>query len=248
MRYIDAGTLKDRLTAEPMDLAEVSRIIGQVGSALDYAHRLGVVHRDVKPSNVLLDAEGDCFLTDFGLAKVMEASARLTASGVGMGTPAYMSPEQGQGETVDARSDIYALGVVLYEMVTGQVPYRAETPMAVVLKHITAPLPLPSSVNADLPAAVERVILKAMAKDPDDRFQTVDEMVVALDEAVQMAQAEASTEAMFDLSPVRERHRHRPGQPRPALRRYRRRGAHFVRWGTAMERGQRRSPRRDGGL
>ena len=120
MRYIQAGTLKDRIAAGPMDLVEVNRLFRQIGSALDYAHRPGMVHRDVKPSNVLLDDEGDCYLTDFGLAKMIESSVQLTATGVGIGTPAYMSPEQGQGEKADARSDIYALGVMLYEMVTGQ--------------------------------------------------------------------------------------------------------------------------------
>jgi tRNA A-37 threonylcarbamoyl transferase component Bud32 len=193
-RYIEAGTLKERLVQGPMNLAHVSRTIGQVGEALAYAHRLGVVHRDVKPSNVLLDAEGDCYLTDFGLARILEASARLTATGVGVGTPAYMSPEQGQGEKVDERSDVYSLGVMLYEMATGQVPYQAETPLAVVLKHITAPLPLPREVQPDTPEAVERVILKAMAKSPDDRFQAVGEMVAALDAAVRLAQAEMPTE------------------------------------------------------
>jgi photosystem II stability/assembly factor-like uncharacterized protein len=203
MRYIEAGTLKDRLVDGAMDLAQVSRIIGQVGGALEYAHRLGVVHRDVKPSNVLIDGQGDCYLTDFGLARIIEASVRLTATGVGIGTPAYMSPEQGQGDRVDARSDIYSLGVMLYEMVTGQVPYQAETPLAVVLKHISAPLPLPSSVKPDIPEAVERVILKAMAKNPDDRFQTMGEVVAALDAAVRLARAEASTEvAMGESAPV----------------------------------------------
>jgi len=190
MRYVEAGTLKDRLDAGPLELAEVKRVIRQVGGALDHAHRLGVVHRDVKPGNVLLDAQGSCYLTDFGLARIMESSVKLTASGVGMGTPTYMSPEQGQGGKVDARSDIYSLGVMLYEMVTGQVPYEAETPMAVVLKHITAPLPLPSEVKPDVPRAVERAILKAMAKNPDDRFQTAGEMVAALDAAMRLAGAE----------------------------------------------------------
>jgi len=190
MRYIEAGTLKDRLARGPLDLAEVSCIIRQVGRALEYAHRMGVVHRDVKPSNVLVDAEGNCYLTDFGLARMLEASVQLTATGV-VGTPDYMSPEQGRGERVDARSDVYSLGVMLYEMVTGRVPYEAETPLAVILKHITAPLPLPREVAPGIPEGVERVILRALAKDADDRFQTMEEMVVALDAVVQAVPAEA---------------------------------------------------------
>ena len=110
MRYLEAGTLKDRMAEGRLPLPEVNRIVGQVGSALDYAHRMGVIHRDVKPTNVLLDAEGNAFLTDFGLAKMVEASVELTGTGVGIGTPAYMSPEQGKGAKVDSRTDIYSLG------------------------------------------------------------------------------------------------------------------------------------------
>jgi eukaryotic-like serine/threonine-protein kinase len=202
MRYIKAGTLQDRISAGPMDLAEVNDLFQQIGSALDYAHRLGIVHRDVKPANVLLDDQDGCYLTDFGLAKILASSAHLTASGVGLGTPAYMSPEQGQGDQVDARSDIYALGVVLYEMIAGQTPYRAETPMAVVLMHITAPLPPLRGVRPDAPEEVERVILKAMAKDTDDRFQTVREMMDALDVAVEAALSARPVELVSAKAPV----------------------------------------------
>jgi ligand-binding sensor domain-containing protein/tRNA A-37 threonylcarbamoyl transferase component Bud32 len=185
MRYVKAGTLKDLIEREgPVEIQEAARILGQVGSALDCAHSQGVVHRDIKPSNILIDREGNTFLTDFGIAKLVAETAQLTASGAIIGTPAYMSPEQGMGQPVDYRSDIYSLGVVLYEMVTGQVPFSAETPLAVMLKHINDPLPLPHQIRQDLPEGVERVILKAMAKAPPDRFQSAQEMIDALAKAM----------------------------------------------------------------
>jgi hypothetical protein len=202
MRYLEAGTLEERLVQGLPSLLEVNRIIGQVGSALDYAHRVGIVHRDVKPSNVLVDAEGNTYLTDFGLAKMVGMTSHLTGPGVGIGTPTYMSPEQGQGAKVDARTDVYSLGVMLYRIVTGRVPYDAETPLAIVLKHVHEPLPLPRSIRPDLPEGIERVILRAMAKEPEDRFQTVKEMVYALDAAVRAAEAAARTEPKAKTAPM----------------------------------------------
>lgn len=183
MPFIKSGTLTDLLKGEPLPLEQARSLISQIGGALDYAHARGLVHRDVKPSNVLIDESGNCLLSDFGLAKILEASEKLTMSGAVMGTPAYMSPEQGLGRTLDGRTDVYSLGVILYEMATGRTPYKAETPMAVMLKHISAPLPPPSSVQPGLPESVEAVILKALAKEPEDRYQTAGAMVKALQAA-----------------------------------------------------------------
>ncbi len=191
MRYVKAGTLKDLMTRMgSLDLSETARILAQVGGALDYAHSQDVVHRDIKPSNVLIDERGNTFLTDFGIAKLVAETAQFTASGAVIGTPAYMAPEQGMGQPVDYRCDIYALGVVLYELVTGRVPYEAETPLAVLLQHVNAPLPLPRQIRPDLPETVERVILKALAKQPEERFETAQQMVDALAEAVTARPAE----------------------------------------------------------
>ncbi len=187
MRYLEAGTLKNKMESGPLSLGEVDRIFSQLASALSYAHSHGVIHRDLKPANALIDSQGNLFLTDFGIAKLLEsASPRLTQTDAIMGTPAYISPEQAQAQTVDQRSDIYSLGIILYEMVTGRVPYVADTPLAVILKHVSNPLPLPSSIKADIPEAIESVILKALAKNPEDRFTTAAEFLAvwkrALDE------------------------------------------------------------------
>ncbi|MFZ5918569.1 MAG: protein kinase domain-containing protein [Chloroflexota bacterium] len=186
MKYVEVGTLKEML-GQPLPLADAADILGQIAAALDHAHQRGILHRDVKPSNVLLDEGRWVLLSDFGLAKMVEGSAVLTASGVGVGTPAYMAPEQGRGEAVDARADIYSLGIVLYEMLTGRVPFEAETPMAVVIKHITDSLPLPRSLNPTIPQAVERVMLKALAKEPNDRFASTTEMADTFQKAVAAA-------------------------------------------------------------
>ena len=183
MRYVEGGALQEML-GKPLPLDRVVEIITQVGGALDYAHQEGIIHRDVKPSNVLMDKGEWALLSDFGLAKMMEASVQLTKTGVGVGTPAYMSPELGKGEPADERSDIYSLGIVLYEMLTGRVPFEAETPMAVIIEHISTPLPVPRNINPDIPEPVEQMLLKALAKEPADRFQQMGEMVTALQKAV----------------------------------------------------------------
>jgi serine/threonine protein kinase len=180
MRYLEGGTLGGIMQGRPLDLPTMQRCISQVADALDYAHSRGVVHRDIKPNNVLLDARGNCLLSDFGIAKILQSSAHYTSTGAFIGTPAYASPEQCMGEALDGRSDIYSLGVILYEMATGRPPFSADTPMAVVIKQISDPLPLPRSVNPSIPEPLERVILKALAKRPNDRFETAGEMALAI--------------------------------------------------------------------
>src|SRR5215211_6263433 len=164
MPFIVSGTLTDILHTQRLSLPEVRRIITQIGDALSYAHGRGMIHRDIKPSNILIDESGNCLLTDFGLARMAEAAEKLTTSGTVMGTPAYMSPEQGMGSSVDARSDLYSLGIILYEMVTGRVPYTAETPIAVVFKHIQDPLPSARRFNSSLSEELELIILKSLSK------------------------------------------------------------------------------------
>lgn len=198
MRYLDAGTLKDRMEAgRPLPLEDIDKLFTQLAEALSYAHGRGVVHRDLKPANALIDSHGNVFLTDFGIAKILEsASPRLTQTDAIMGTPAYISPEQAQGQPVDQRSDIYSLGIILYEMVTGSVPFVAETPLAVLFKHISDPLPPPSVVKPDIRPAIEKVILKALAKDPRDRFDTAAEFVAAWERALDTVEDVAESETV----------------------------------------------------
>ena len=187
MRFMDAGTLKEKMIeGRPLPLDVIDKLFTQLAEALSYAHSRGVVHRDLKPANVLIDSHENIFLTDFGIAKLLEsASPRLTQTDAIMGTPAYISPEQAQGNPVDQRSDIYSLGIILYEMVTGSVPFTAETPLAVLFKHISDPLPPPSLVKPDIPASIEQVLLKALAKDPKDRFATATEFMAAWSRALE---------------------------------------------------------------
>jgi serine/threonine-protein kinase len=180
MRYIEnASTLTDVMRQKKLSTERIIEIITQIAGALDHAHQKGIIHRDIKPSNVLMDGDWP-LLSDFGLAKMAEDPGELTGTGVGIGTPAYMSPEQGMGKKVDHRTDIYALGIILFEMLTGVVPHRAETPIATVMKRVNEPLPMPRSLNPDLSEAVERVLLKALAPDPAQRFDSAGEMAEAL--------------------------------------------------------------------
>jgi serine/threonine protein kinase len=205
MRYLEAGTLKDRMEAgRPLPTHEIDKIFTQLTDALSYAHSHGIVHRDLKPANALIDSYGNIFLTDFGIAKLLEsASPRLTQTDAIMGTPAYISPEQAQSQPVDQRSDIYSLGIILYEMVTGGVPFVADTPLAVIIKHISDPLPLPSHVKPDIFPSIEQVILKALAKNPQDRFASAAEFMTAWKRALEEKDtAERAPETSSSLATV----------------------------------------------
>jgi len=186
MPYVGTGTLADRLMKGPVDPAHGARIVEQLASALTAAHAAGVIHRDVKPSNILLDPLGNVLLSDFSFAHQVDASQNLTGSAL-IGTPAYMSPEQCRGEPIDARSDQYALAVVLYQMATGRLPFEADTPMATALKHVNEPLPRPRLVNPNLPEEIELVLVRALAKEPALRYESVGELNRAFQSALAVA-------------------------------------------------------------
>ena len=188
MAYIPGGTLKPQL-GKPMDWREAARLLAPIARSLHYAHQHGIVHRDVKPANVLIDEENRPMLSDFGIARLIQGdentSTNLTGTGVGIGTPDYMAPEQGIGGQVDFHADIYSLGIVFYELVTGRRPFRADTPMAVIFKHATEPLPRPKDFNPSLPDIVEGVIFKAAAKHPADRYADMSAFADVLDKLAQ---------------------------------------------------------------
>ncbi|MCS6871581.1 MAG: protein kinase [Anaerolineae bacterium] len=182
MELIEGPTLKDymaRPDGQLIPIPEVVSIMRQALEALVYAHAQGMIHRDLKPANLMIDRGGRVVLTDFGIAKILSGNT-MTLSGGMVGTPAFMSPEHGLGESSDERSDIYSMGVILYQMLTGRLPYDGDTPVAIILKHVREPLTPPSVFNPDVPPALERIVMKAMAKDPDERYQSAAEMLADL--------------------------------------------------------------------
>lgn len=202
MRYMSGGSADDLLNNGPLDIEHIVSIIEQIAPALDYAHTKHVLHRDLKPSNVLLDDDGGAYLTDFGIARVLgeQGNKGITTQGV-VGTPSYMSPEQAQGMPLDNRSDIYALGVMLFELATGRRPFESDTPYSIAVMQVTTPPPSPRAYNPQLSFALEEVIYKALRKKREERFPNA----VALAEAIKRAVNK----------PVNSIHDTQPGMQRP---------------------------------
>src|SRR5215469_9062736 len=190
MPYLPGGNLRNVLAENgALSLRVTLSYIEQAASALDYAHAHGVIHRDIKPSNFLLHPDGRLILADFGIARMMndESStigATLTSTGMLLGTPEYMAPEMARGEPIDARADIYELGIVLFQMLSGHVPFKGNTPLAVVVKQLEETLPPLHQANPIIPAAVDRVVQIATAKRREDRYRTAGEMAQALRRAI----------------------------------------------------------------
>lgn len=181
LQYVPGGRTLADLAGRPLPVTQALGLIDGVLAGLGYAHARGLVHRDVKPSNVLLPEPGWPLLADFGIAKLLgEGAAKLTTTGRVLGTAAYMAPEQALGRQVDARADLYAAGVVCYELLTGRVPFEADTPASVLMQHVAAPVPPPRQLNPQIPAGVEAALLRALAKDPADRYQNAEQMRAAL--------------------------------------------------------------------
>jgi len=180
MQYVDTGITLHDMLGRPIAMTETLRLIGHVLNALEYAHTRGVVHRDIKPANILMPSPSWALLADFGIAKLLNDSQHLTMTGFIIGTAAYMAPEQASGKPIDARTDLYSLGVVLYEILTGRVPFDAETPMAMLTKHVYETPPQPRLLNPDLSPLIEAVLLRALQKDPNQRYQTATEMATEL--------------------------------------------------------------------
>ncbi|MBI5961789.1 MAG: serine/threonine protein kinase, partial [Chloroflexi bacterium] len=176
MRMLTGGTLTDRMNQREVDrrplpvLSEVARLLTQLAGAFDYAHSRGVIHRDIKPSNIMFDHQGNAFLVDFGIAKLLASTSALTSTGAVLGTPLYMAPEQWRAEQPMPATDQYAMGVTVYQLLTGRVPFEAPTPYGLMIKHLNETPPPPHEMRSDLPANLSVILERAMAKDPTQRF------------------------------------------------------------------------------
>jgi serine/threonine protein kinase/tetratricopeptide (TPR) repeat protein len=204
MPYVEGESLRDRLRRErQLSVEDALRITREAASALDYAHRHGVIHRDIKPENILLTAEGHTLVADFGIARALGGDEHLTQTGMSVGTPAYMSPEQASGDkALDARTDIYSLGAVLYELLAGEPPYTGPTAQVIIMKRFTEPVPSVRKSRPSVPEAVEQALQKALAPVPADRYPTAAEFARGLQPTVTAATAAASTIATPATSPA----------------------------------------------
>jgi serine/threonine-protein kinase len=240
MRFMVGGSLADRIAQGSLGLPEVARILAAIAPALDMAHARGVIHRDLKPGNILLDEDDNPYIADFGIAKLVEGSAAFTSTGI-VGTPTYMSPEQARGNVaLDGRSDVYALGAMLYELLAGQPPYKADTPLSLAMAHVLNPVPHVREAVPDLPAEVDRVVSRSMAKEREQRYATAGALAGALMAAVQgMAlpttryavsaiALQADHPPMLPGSP--QRARRPPASPTPSVQRSSPRGKAWPVW------------------
>jgi len=194
MRYLEGGTLKQVQQRGTVPRQEILHVLRQLAGALDYAHRQGIVHRDLKPSNIMIDREGNAFLTDFGIARSSGKDKDLTGTGLMIGTPGYMAPEQARGDgQADKAADIYSLGVLAFEALAGSAPYEHESGFEVILAHMNAPIPKASERNRDLPKSLDQVLARALAKKPTERFGTATEFVEALTKALKIKPSDEPT-------------------------------------------------------
>jgi len=203
MEFVDGRLLKDIIAAGPLEPAEAMRVTGQVLTALEYSHRAGVVHRDIKPGNIMVTGSGQVKVMDFGIARaISESSATIAETSTIVGTAQYFSPEQARGEAVDARTDLYSMGIVLFEMLTGQAPFVGDNPVAVAYQHVNQQALRPSSINPAVTPAIDAVALRAMAKDRFERFQTAAEFRTEAEAAIAGARIGASTAAAIRRAPA----------------------------------------------
>ncbi len=198
LRLMEGGTLEKMIRGKQLALPDLSRLISQIAQGLEYAHENDIVHRDLKPNNILLDKFGNAYLMDFGIAKII-SDAQASGMSTMLGTPAYMSPEQWRLEDIDHRIDIYSLGVMTYEMLTGRMPFNGQTPYHLMYAHLHEEPMLPSHIFEGLTADIDAVVLRALAKDPNARYQTASELAADLDEAVR-AQAEDTRSNLASLT------------------------------------------------
>src|SRR5690349_8870938 len=199
MAYAGGGTVEDLVERAPVPPEVVEKLLREIAGALDYAHRRSIVHRDIKPGNILLNSEGHALLADFGIVKMIGSGTNLTGTAI-VGTPAYMSPEQAQGNEIDGRSDIYALGAMVWELLTGKPPFSGDTPMKVQLDHINSPVPHLQDFNSKLSGDLNRVMKKALAKDPTARYHSASEFAEAFTSAQHTTtRSQAAVRAQYPL-------------------------------------------------